>query len=87
MGLPPGKDLTKDEGFADGLPCWTGVTAIRAEGRVLVPGPLPKSETYECEALASSLRKLVASDKSTSAKLTKAQLKSIQDLITSGGQN
>lgn len=85
VGLPPGKDLTKDEGFADGLPCWTGVTAIRAEGRVLVPGPLPKSETYECEALASSLRKLLASDKSTSAKPTKAQLKSIQDLITSGG--
>jgi len=84
VGCPPGKDLTKDEGFDAGLPCWTALSAIRFEGRLLVPGPLPNGETYECEALASSLRKLLASDRSASAKLTKAQLKAIQELIASG---
>jgi FtsZ-binding cell division protein ZapB len=84
VGCPPGKDLTKDEGFEAGLPCWAALPAIRSEGRLLVPGPLPNGETYECEALASSFRKLLASDKSASVKLTKAQLKAIQELIASG---
>lgn len=84
VGCPPGKDLTKDEGFEAGLPCWTALSAIRFEGRLLVPGPLPNGETYECEALASSLRKLLTNDKSGSVKLTKAQLKAIQELIASG---
>lgn len=85
IGWPPGRDLTKDEGFADGLPSWTALPAVRSEGRVLVPGPLPKHEIYECEALASSLRKLFSSDMSPSTKLTKAQLKAVQELITTGG--
>lgn len=84
VGCPPGKDLSRDEGFEAGLPCWTALSAIRFEGRLLVPGPLPDGETYECEALASSLRKLLANDRSGAAKLTKAQLKSIQETIASG---
>ena len=84
VGWPSGKDLTKDEDFDGGLPCWAALQAIQFEGRRLVPGPLPKSDTYECETLASSLRKLLASDKSESEKPTKAQLKTIQELIISG---
>jgi uncharacterized protein (UPF0335 family) len=85
VGWPSGRDLTKDEGFTEGLPSWTALPAVRVEGRVLVPGPLPKHDIYECEALASSLRKLFASDKSASTKLTKAQLKTVQELIATGG--
>lgn len=84
VGCPPGKDLTKNESFEAGLLCWTALSAIRFEGRLLVPGPLPNGEKYECEVLASSLRKLLANDRSASAKLTKAQLKAIQELIVSG---
>ena len=72
VGCPPGKDLARDEGFEAGLPCWRALPAFRFEGRMLVPGPLPASETYECEALGSSLRKLVASEKAGVDKPTRA---------------
>lgn len=84
VGCPPGKDLARDEGFEAGLPCWRSLPAIRFEGRMLVPGPVPPSETYECEALASSLRKLLTSEKVGVDKPTKAQVRKLQDLLTSG---
>ena len=84
VGLPLGKDASQDEGFEAGLPCWRVLHAFRIEGRLLVPGPLPPAETYECESLASSLRKLVAADKTTTDRLTRAQLKRLQELIASG---
>jgi hypothetical protein len=84
VGCPPGKDLARDEGFDTGLPCWRVLPAFRFEGRMLVPGPLPPSETYECEALGSSLRKLFASGTTGSDKPTKAQVRKLQDLLASG---
>lgn len=84
IGCPPGKDLARDEGFDTGLPCWRIITAFRFEGRMLVPGPLPPSETYECEALGSSLRKLFASGTTGSDKPTKAQVRKLQELLASG---
>jgi hypothetical protein len=84
VGCPPGKDLARDEGFEAGLPSWRALPAFRFEGRVLVPGPLPSSETYECEALGSSLRKLLASEKAGVDKPTKAQFRKLQELLASG---
>lgn len=84
VGCPAGKDLTRDEGFDAGLPCWHTLSAFRFEGRVFVPGPLPPSELYECEALASSLRKLFAGDYWDTDKPTRALTKKLQDLIASG---
>jgi hypothetical protein len=84
VGCPAGKDLTRDEGFDAGLPCWHTLSAFRFEGRAFVPGPLPPAETYECEALASSLRKLFAGDYWDTDKPTRALTKKLQDLIASG---
>lgn len=84
VGCPAGKDLTRDEGFEAGLPCWRTLFAFRFEGRTLVPGPLPPSETYECEALGSSLRKLFASGSWSTDKPAKALVKKLQELIASG---
>lgn len=84
VGCPAGKDLTRDEGFDGGLPRWNTLSAFRFEGRALVPGPLPPSEVYECEALASSLRKLFAGNYWDSDKPTRALTKRLQDLIASG---
>jgi hypothetical protein len=84
VGCPPGKDMSRDEGFDTGLPCWRVLPAFRFEGRMLVPGPLPPSEMYECEALGSSLRKLFASGATGSDKPTKAQVRTLQELLASG---
>jgi len=84
IGCPTGKDLSRDEGFETGLPCWRTLSAFRFEGRVLVPGPLPPSETYECEALGSSLRKLFSSGSWGADKPTKGLIKKLQELIASG---
>lgn len=84
VGCPSGKDLTKDEGFESGLPCWRALPAFRFEGRMLVPGPLPAAETYECETLGSSLRKLLAKEKVGADKPTKAQVRKLQELLASG---
>lgn len=84
VGSPAGKDLTRDEGFDAGLPCWHSLSAFRFEGRVFIPGPLPPSGLYECEALASSLRKLFAGDYWDTDKPTKALTRKLQDLIASG---
>lgn len=84
VGCPTGKDLTRDEGFDAGLPCWHTLSAFRFEGRVFVPGPLPPSELYECEALASSLRKLFACEYWDTDKPTRALIRKLQDLIASG---
>ena len=83
LGCPTGKDLTRDDGFEAGLPSWRALTAIRFEGRLLVPGPLPPEETYECEALASSVRKLVA-HAPANERLPKAQLRRLQELLDTG---
>lgn len=84
VGCPSGKDLTRDEGFEAGLPSWRALQALRIDGRPLVPGPLPRHDTYECETLASSLKKLLEKDDSTADRLTQAQRKRVQQLITSG---
>jgi hypothetical protein len=84
VGCSAGKDLTKDEGFEAGLPCWRALMAFRFEGRTLIPGPLPAPEIYECEALASSLRKLFTADKTGTDKLTRAQFRKLQDMLVSG---
>lgn len=84
VGCPAGKDLSRDEGFDAGLPCWQTLSAFRFEGRTLVAGPLPPSALYECEALASSLRKLLAGDYWDTDKPTKALTRKLQDLIASG---
>lgn len=84
VGCPSGKDLTKDEGFESGLPCWRALPAFRFEGRMLVPGPLPAPETYECETLGSSLRKLFAKEKVGADRPTKAQIRNLQELLASG---
>lgn len=84
VGSALGKDLSQDEGFEAGLPCWHALHALRFEGRLFVPGPLPPSRSYECESLASSLRKLVAPDKSAADRLTRAQLKRLLEMINSG---
>jgi hypothetical protein len=51
---------------------------------MLVPGPLPPPGTYECEALRSSLRKLLASGSWGADKPAKALVKKLQELIASG---
>lgn len=84
VGCPAGKDLARDEGFEAGLPCWRTLSAFRFEGRMLVPGPLPPSAIYECEALGSSLRKLFASGSWGADKPTKGLIKKLQELIASG---
>ncbi|GAB7526667.1 hypothetical protein [Paraburkholderia sp. 2C] len=84
VGCPAGKDLSRDEGFESGLPCWQTLSACRFEGRVLVPGPLPSPGTYECEALGSSLRKLFAKGDWGTDKPTKALARKLQELIASG---
>ena len=84
VGCPLGKDLTKDAGFDAGLPCWQTLSAFRLEGRVFVPGPLPPFDLYECEALASSLRKLFTGEYWDSEKPIKAHARKLQELIASG---
>ncbi|WP_323000049.1 hypothetical protein [Castellaniella sp.] len=85
VGSPPGKDLSRNEGFDAGLPAWHMLTAFRREGRSFVPGPLPPPpEIYECETLASSLRKLFSGEYWDTEKPTKALTRKLQDLIASG---
>lgn len=85
VGPPPGKDLSRDEGFDAGLLSWHTLTAFRREGRSFVPGPLPPPpEIYECETLASSLRKLFSGEYWDTDKPTKALTRKLQDLIASG---
>lgn len=84
VGCPSGKDLTRDEGFESGLPSWREIPAFRFEGRMLVPGPLPAWEIYECETLGSSLRRLFAKENAGADKPTKAQIRKLQELLASG---
>lgn len=81
VGCPPGKDLTRDESFEAGLPSWRALSAFRFEGRMLVPGLLPPSEIYECEALGSTLKKLLGNQKD---KPTSAQIRKLQEMLASG---
>ena len=84
VGCPSGKDLTREDGFDEGLPCWRALSAFRFEGRILVPGPLPAHEQYECATLASTLKTLFSSKRADSEKLTKAQQKYLLDRVNSG---
>jgi len=84
VGCPTGKDLTKDEGFHEGLPCWRSLSAFRFEGRILVPGPLPAHEQYECATLASTLKTFFTSNRADSEKITRAQQKHLLDRVNSG---
>ena len=84
VGCPSGKDMTRENGFDEGLPCWRALSAFRFEGRILVPGPLPAHEQYECATLASTLKILFSSKRADSEKLTKAQQKYLLDRVNSG---
>lgn len=78
------RDLSRDEGFDGGLFSWRSLYGFRFENRILVPGPLPSHEFYECEPLAASFKKLVASNKGIAEMLSKQQLKSITGLLATG---
>lgn len=84
VGCSPGKDLTMEDGFDDGLPCWKALSAFRFEGRIFVPGPLPAHEKYECATLASTLKMLFSSKRADSEKLTKAQQKYLLNRVNLG---
>jgi hypothetical protein len=84
VGSPPGKDLSKDDGFEGGIPCWRSLNAFRYEGRTYVADPLPGHEKYECEPLSSSLRKLIHCMDAGPEKPTRAQARRLQEIITSG---
>ena len=84
VGCPSGRDLTREEGFDEGLPCWRALSAFRFEGRMLVPGPLPAHEQYECATLASTLKTYLSSQGSDSEKLTRAQKGKLLDWVNSG---
>lgn len=84
VGCPPGKDLATEDGFDDGLPYWKALNAFRFEGKILVPGPLPAHEKYECATLSSTLKKLFSSKRADSEKLTKAQQKYLLNRVNSG---
>lgn len=84
VGYQAGKDLSRDEGFDAGLPAWRSLQAFEFEGRFLIPGPLPPAETYECEPLSMSIRKLAATLKNTPNRPTHAQLKLLQEVIATG---
>lgn len=83
VGCANGKDLSKEDGFDGGLPSWRSLPAFRFEGRLIVLGPLPPSETYECEALGKSLKKLIDSFGPGADKPTRAQVKRLQELLAS----
>lgn len=78
------QDLSRDEAFEGGIPSWRTLSGFRFENSILVPGPLPAHEVYECEPLAVSLRKLLAKDKRAGELLTKQQIKFITGLVGSG---
>ncbi len=84
LKCPSGRDFTRDEAFDDGLMSWRSLTGFRFEGRLLVPGPLPVPEIYECGTLASTLKKFLATQKIGIDKLTKAQQRYLIDSINSG---
>jgi hypothetical protein len=82
-------DLTKDEAFESGLPSWNTLSGWRLEGRQFVVGPLPKEQgTYECAALASSIRKLlkpyIGVGAKTAGGFTKAHVAELTQLLGSG---
>jgi hypothetical protein len=85
VGVPSAKDLTRDDGYEGGLPSWRELASFLFEGRTFVPGPLPHSERYECETLASTLKKLFSSQEFEPGTLTKAAQRRIQELIANGG--
>lgn len=77
-------DLSKDEAFEGGICSWRTLVGFRFENRILVPGPLPAHEVYECEPLAVSLRKLLARESRAAELLSKQQIKFITNLVASG---
>ncbi len=89
LGCPQGKDLTRDDGFDEGMPCWRSLEAFRFEGRLHVLGPLPAHEVYECSTLASTLKKFFNSNNDNPDNLTKAQQRKLLEWINSaeGHQN
>ena len=73
-------DLTKDEGFEQGLRAWNSLPALRLDGRLLVIGPFPKEGfIYECGSLASTVKSLFRNKAGigTAAGLTKTQLRDL----------
>lgn len=84
VGCPSGRDLTRVDGFDDGLPSWKALNAFRFEGRILVSGPLPAHEQYECATIASTLKRFFVSRSSSAENLTRAQQKHLLDRINSG---
>ncbi|MFO1434108.1 MAG: hypothetical protein U1F76_29150 [Candidatus Competibacteraceae bacterium] len=80
-------DFSKDEIFESGLLSWDSLPAFRFDGRLFVPGPLPKEQDiYECESLSSTVRKLFKSyavEGKIAGGLTKAQLIYLAQLVDS----
>ena len=80
-------DFSKDETFEEGLPSWSSLPAFRLDGRLFVPGPLPKEQNiYECASLASTVRKLFRfypGEGQIAGRLTKAQLSDLAQSLDS----
>jgi len=87
LGCPHGKDMSKDEGYSEGLPYWRTLDAFRFEGRLLVLGPLPAHELYECASLTTTLKKFFSSIKDSPDGLTRSQQRKLQEWISSGEWN
>ncbi len=89
LGCPQGKDLVRDDGFDEGMPCWRSLEAFRFEGRLHVLGPLPAHEVYECSTLASTVKKFFKSNKDDPDNLSKAQQRRLLEWINTseGHQN
>lgn len=82
------QNLSGNDAYEDGLLAWSALPGLRLEGRLLVPGPLPKeTEIYECADLASTVKKLFkagAKGAKTAAGLTKAQFRDLVQSLASG---
>lgn len=82
------QNLAGNDAFEDGLLAWNALPGLRLEGRLLVPGPLPKeTAVYECADLASTVRKLfkpIAKGAKAGSGLTKAQLRDLSQSLVSG---
>lgn len=84
IGSSPGKDLSRDEGFEEGVRCWRALDGFQIEGRGYVAGPLPVAEKYECAPLTSTFRKLMAGLTDEHERLTIAQRKRLVELVSNG---
>lgn len=80
-------NLSRDDSFESGLLSWNSLSALRFEGRLFVPGPLPKEQgIYDCASLASTVRKLFKAHvggERTPVGLTRSQLSDLAHSLAS----